>query len=115
MKNNFDINKISFSKELENIIDISPKLRSLKLKDIQLENELLEAGNSLAPKLDLKMEVSQDQGRGDKVLEEQEKKVMLQLSIPIERNIGNGRTQQAKIQRRMVSRKSQLESQHTLK
>jgi cobalt-zinc-cadmium efflux system outer membrane protein len=109
MKNNFDINKISFSKELENIIDISPKLRSLKLKDIQLENELLEAGNSLAPKLDLKMEVSQDQGRGDKVLEEQEKKVMLQLSIPIERNIGNGRTQQAKIQRRMVSRKRQLE------
>ena len=108
IKNNFNGKKINFSNDLKHIVDISPKLRALKLKDLQLENEQLEASNALAPKFDLKMEVSQDQGQGDKVLEDQEQKIMLKVSIPIERNIGNGRKQQAKIKRRMLLRKKQL-------
>jgi outer membrane protein TolC len=100
----------NFSKELNRVLKSNPKLSQLKLKDLELENNQLEAKNSLAPKIDLKIEIAKDSGQGDSSLRGEEQRVMLQINIPLERRLGNGKVEQIRAQRRILSRSNKLES-----
>lgn len=104
-----DVRLGAFTKKLEEIIELNPKLNQIKLKDLQFKNELLAAENILAPKVDVKFEVSKDHGEGSKTLEEEERRVMLQIEIPIERNRGNGKIKQVEAKREILLRKKQFE------
>lgn len=68
----------------------NPKLLNIDLKIEQLLNKKLNAENDLHAKVNLKFEVSKDTGNGEKVLVEENQRVMLSVEIPIERNLGNG-------------------------
>ena len=86
----------------KDIIKINPYLRMLDLKKLQLNNEEMLAENELSPKLDLKFEVSKDNGNGLESLQGEEQRVFLQIEIPIERNLGRGSIQRISAKKRIV-------------
>ncbi|PIP90337.1 MAG: hypothetical protein COW01_02710 [Bdellovibrionales bacterium CG12_big_fil_rev_8_21_14_0_65_38_15] len=82
----------------ENIID-DKMLETSPLIQI-LNNEILyhqvnqEIGeNKLQPKLDLTYDFSKDKGAGSRTLEGDEHRVLLELKIPLERDLGRGKIQ----------------------
>lgn len=99
----------TFQSDLKRVVRMSPKLINLDLKTKEAENDILNAENALAPRFDLKVEVSKDQGNGSETLQQEEQKVMLQLDIPIERNLGNGLVNQNKVKRKILKRQRQFE------
>lgn len=107
MEANFQLK--TFKVDLKRVININPKLKNLELKTAEAQNDILNAENALAPRFDLKMEVSKDQGNGSDTLQGEEQKVMLQLDIPIERNLGNGLVNQNKVKRKILKRQRQFE------
>lgn len=98
-----------YSKILKKAIKINPKLKSLSLQDLQLDNEEMAAQNFLSPKVDLKFEVSKDQGQGPVSLEGEEQRVMLQIEIPIERNLGLGQKRNIAAKQRIIDRDSKFQ------
>lgn len=96
------VNPDDFLTHYKDIIKINPYLRMLDLKKLQLNNEEMLAENELSPKLDLKFEVSKDNGNGLESLQGEEQRVFLQIEIPIERNLGRGSIQRISAKKRIV-------------
>ena len=86
----------------------SPEILSLGYKIEALGQEEAFGENSLAPRVDLKFEVSDDQGSGSKTLQGAENRVFLKLEIPLERNLGKGELEAARAKKRGVIFKRQL-------
>lgn len=74
-------------------------IKTLQSQKIQSEADRKMGANDLMPRLDLKYEISDDQGAADPKLDPLEQNVFLNLEIPIERRFGVGRKRaaQAKI------------------
>ncbi len=90
--------KIKNESDLLNIVND----QDLMIKSVLSQIEQTEANrkmgvNDLLPKLDLKYEVSQDQGDGDVVrLDPLEQRAYISVEIPIERRLGTGQVRAAK-------------------
>jgi len=86
-------------KDIEKAYTDSPYLKQISLKMKQQDNELNLSETLSSPTLDLKIEQSRDYGQGAVELDQDEQKLMLQLNIPLERNLAKGseRKAQAKL------------------
>lgn len=86
------------SQDIKRSLEVSPDLNMMDFEIKQFTNERLIGENKLMPRLDLQLEVSKDGGDGSKTLLPQENRAMIQLEIPIERNLGRGKVESAKAQ-----------------
>lgn len=104
-----ELSKEEMLKDLKVAIEKSPKIQSYRPLIAQYENEALLAENSLEPRLDLAFEISKDRGLGSETLEGQEQRFILNLKVPIERNLGKGAVSAAKSEQRALKYQRQLE------
>lgn len=102
-----DYQPIDYTNDLTLLIDISPYIFDLDIQLKQIQNEISLYKNQNLPAVDLSYEYSQDAGQGSQTLQD-ESKIMLSISTPIER-----REQGGKINA-LESKKRQLELKRTL-
>lgn len=94
--------------DIKRVIETRPEIKALKINMQQQRNQLLMGDNSLLPKVDLGIEVSRDQGGGPKQLDETETIGLIKFSIPLQTNLGEGRSAAAKAQLRKLHSDSRL-------
>ncbi len=89
--------KFKSRKDLLSVVNSQDlNIRTLQSQRLQAEADRKMGSNDLMPKLDLKYEISDDQGTGPNTLDPVEQQVFLNLEIPIERRFGTGRKNAAK-------------------
>lgn len=102
-----DYQPIDYTADLDLLIDVSPYIFDLDIQLKQIENEIALFKNQNLPAIDLSYEYSKDSGEGSSTLQD-ESKVKLSISTPIER-----REQGGKI-KALVSKKRQIELKRAL-
>jgi outer membrane protein TolC len=102
--NNLKKDKIKLPSELLKVVN-SQDLEIKKLQSLLMQNTADQkmGSNDLMPKLDLKYEVREDQGTKVTNLQPMEQKVYLNLEIPIERRLGQGRVNAARAKKDALS------------
>ena len=89
--------KVKSEKDLLKVVNQQDlKIKALQSQRVQTIADRKMGSNDLLPKLDLKYEISKDQGTPETTLDPLEQKVFLNLEIPIERRVGVGRREAAK-------------------
>lgn len=92
----FSLDDSLVEKDLASAIGKRADLKILDFERKQFLNEIQNAQNDLTPKLDMKFEVSKDNGDGPKNLQQQELRAMVNFELPIERNLGAGKVAKVK-------------------
>lgn len=100
-------------KKLQEILKKTPQIQILKNEILSYQNEKEFGENSLKPKVDFNVELSDDQGEGPKNLRPTEVRAMVNFSIPIERNLGNGQAQAAEAKIRALEKELAYLEQYT--
>lgn len=95
-------------KDTNTILNSNPELLSMEQEYQQLSNEELQGKNKLAPKIDLRFEVSHDNGRGSKTLRPTENRAMVAIEIPLERRLGRGKLNKARAEKRALEHRRRL-------
>lgn len=99
--------------KLNSIINKNPQVKIIEQKIAQQRNAEALGANSLKPKFDLNLEVTEDRGDGSSTLEQQEVRGVMSISIPIERNLGEGAKQAARAKIRGLEQELQFIKQYT--
>lgn len=82
---------------------------ALLAQNIQRTENMERMGeNSLLPKVDLNIEMSNDMGAGSYTRDEAEALVKLNVSVPLQRRLGEGKTRQAKAKLRQLELEKRL-------
>jgi hypothetical protein len=89
------------------VLERSPLLGILNREIERINSEIENANNDLLPRLDVGMELAQDNGEGLENLQGQENKVFLKFEIPIERRLGRGKVNQSKARKKIVKAQTQ--------
>jgi outer membrane protein TolC len=98
----------------DGLLEMRPDIKRIKLAIQRAKNEEKLASNNLLPLLDLNPEISQDFGN-DKITSRQtETKVMLNLSVPIQRRDAEGKILSAKAMQRMLNHEKQIIEQQLM-
>ncbi|MEE2671781.1 MAG: TolC family protein [Bdellovibrionota bacterium] len=100
-------------KKLQEILKKTPQIQILKNEILSYKNEKEFGENSLKPKVDFNVELSDDQGDGPKNLRPTEVRAMVNFSVPLERNLGNGQTQAAEAKIRALEKELAYLEQYT--
>ncbi|TAE34468.1 MAG: hypothetical protein EAY65_02255 [Alphaproteobacteria bacterium] len=87
----------------KDLITRRPDLRRLDVLDRRFDQNRKLAKNQILPKLDLSTEVSQDVGNDQRIYEQTESRVKLQLSIPLQTRQAEGRIRMADADKRMIA------------
>lgn len=85
-----------------------PELALLAQNIERTENMERMGENSLLPKVDLNIEMSNDMGAGSYTRDEAEALVKLNISVPLQRRLGEGKTRQAQAKLRQLELEKQL-------
>ncbi len=100
--------KAAIEADIVTVVQYRPELKIIDL-NLQEQNSRVRLGeNSAMPKVDLGFDVSQDQGRGPSRFDGTEGIVSLKVSVPLQRNIGNGQANAAKAQIRQLESEQRL-------
>jgi outer membrane protein TolC len=86
----FSYKKAELDNVAQNVISRRPELQSIIIEKEQQRAELRMGENMLLPKVDLGMEMSQDYGNGPRSLDQTTGILGIKLSIPLQRELGNG-------------------------
>lgn len=106
-----ELSKMDLTVEEKKLLEVmknSPQIRILEREMQTFKNELEFGENLLKPRVDFNLETNNDMGvdnesRDDKTLEGREVRGMVTLSIPIERNLGEGNKQAARAKLRALT------------
>jgi outer membrane protein TolC len=100
--------------DITKVISSRPELQAIAVSIQQQRNRVHLGENSLLPKVDLGLEVARDQGNGSQRLDGTDTIAMIKVSLPLQRNLGEGQTAAAKAQLRQLENEQRL-SQETIK
>lgn len=98
----------------DGLLEMRPDIKRIKLAIQRAENEEKLATNNLLPLLDLNPEISQDFGREIITSRQTETKLMLNLSVPIQRRDAEGKILSAKAMQRMLNHEKQIIEQQLI-
>jgi outer membrane protein TolC len=96
---------------IHEVLQASPEIRNVDIELEILKNKEILSGHMNKPKLDVTLEASEDQGRGSHSLAGNEQKLIFNIEIPIERNLGDGQGQEARSKRRILEAKRKFFAQ----
>lgn len=92
----------------EDLYRLRPEIKALEADIAAEENELNAGKNSLLPRADLTFRSSRDIGSGSFTREETEHVVGLNFSVPLQRNLGEGRAAKARANLRALEQERRL-------
>jgi outer membrane protein TolC len=114
----FDLSDNDISKNIkevqiiaEELIKKRPDIKSLELAISRAKQDEALANNNMLPVLDVNAELSQDLGQQQLVREQTESKLKLNLSIPLQRRVAEGKIASAKATQRMLEHERSILTQ----
>lgn len=94
--------------DIDDVISNRPELKAIAV-DMQRQRNRVRIGeNNLLPRVDVGVEVARDQGDGLRRLDGTETVGMVKLSVPLQRNLGEGQTKAAQAQLRQLEHERRL-------
>ena len=105
------IEPIADKRVLLDAIKTHPALRKLYQETLKERQALALGENALLPKIDLKVEASDDFGDGSFTRQARELKAELSISFPLQRNLGEGQVRQAEEKIRRLEHRAQLQEE----
>jgi outer membrane protein TolC len=98
----------SLDQEIERARSLRPEMIDVSIQQQRNENELKLSENSLKPRVDLIVEGARDLGSGDVELGGTDTKIGLNISIPLQQNIGEGKVRQRQAEARQIEQRKRL-------
>jgi outer membrane protein TolC len=103
-----DTEALTLAAEAETLYRLRPELKVIEAEIAAEQNELKAGENSLLPKADIMLRTAKDIGSGSYTREETEHVVGLNVSIPLQQRLGEGRTAKAKAKLRSLEQQQRL-------
>lgn len=103
-----DMPGIDLEREIERARSMRPELIRLDVGMQRERNRLRLSEQKLMPKVDLTAEGARDSGRGPNRYDGMESKIGLTISIPLQRNIGEGQVRQSRAMLRQLEQEQRL-------
>lgn len=94
--------------DITNVLETRPELQAIQIGMTRQRNRLRLGENSLRPKIDLGVEAAQDQGDGLRRLDGMETIATVKISVPLQRNLGEGKVSAARARLRQLENEQRL-------